>query len=63
MAALAKVLQRSPFYVMISSRKPQIWWDHGLHKIQPVGKMRFVTTGRERCTVFIYINSQFIPGI
>lgn len=61
--ALAKVLSRSPFYVMVSSKKPQVWWDCGLSKIQPVGKMRFVTTGRERCTVFIYVNSQFIAGL
>lgn len=60
---LAKVLQRSPFYVMISSRKPQVWWSCGLSKVQPVGKMRFTTTGKERMTMFIYINSHFIPGI
>lgn len=63
LAALAKVLQRSSFYVMVSSRKPRVWWDAGLSKVQPVAKMRFVTTGRERCTAFIYINSHFIPGI
>ena len=63
LAALSKVLQRSPFYVMISSRKPTVWWGHGLAKIQPVGKIRFVTTGRERMTLFVYINSHFIPGI
>ena len=61
LAALAKVLQRSSFYVMISSRKPQVWWDVGLHKVQPVAKMRFKTTGREGCTAFIYINKDFIP--
>ncbi|EOD26852.1 hypothetical protein EMIHUDRAFT_468947 [Emiliania huxleyi CCMP1516] len=31
--------------------------------VQPVAKMRFVTTGRERCTVFIYVNAQFVPGV
>ena len=62
LTALAKVLQRSPFYVMISSRAPRVWWSCGLAKVQPVAKMRFVTTGRERCTVYIYINAQFIPG-
>ena len=61
--ALAKVLQRSQFYIMLSSRKPQVWWGVGLSKIQPVGKIRFVTTGRERMTIFVYVNSQFIPGI
>ena len=61
--ALAKVLQRSPFYVLVSSRAPRIWWSCGLEKVQPVAKMRFVTTGRERCTVYIYINADFIPGI
>ena len=38
--ALAKVLQRSPFYIMLSSRKPQVWWGVGLSKIQPVAKLR-----------------------
>ena len=61
--ALAKVLQRSPFYVMISSKAPRVWWGYGLTKIQPVAKMRFKTTGREGCTVFIYVNTQFIPGM
>ena len=63
LVAIAKVLQRSSFHVMISSRKPQVWWGCGLSKIQPVAKMRFKTTGREGCTAFIYINSHFIPGI
>lgn len=63
LAALGKVLQRSPFYVMISSRAPKVWWGVGLSKVQPVAKMRFVTTGRERCTVFVYINANFIPGV
>ena len=61
--AIAKVLQRSPFYVMISSRKPQVWWECGLSKAQPIAKMRFKTTGREGCTAFIYVNSHFIPGL
>uniref|UniRef100_A0A7S3BPB9 DOT1 domain-containing protein n=1 Tax=Haptolina ericina TaxID=156174 RepID=A0A7S3BPB9_9EUKA len=60
--AIAKVLQRSPFYVMVSSKGPSVWWGVGLSKVQPVAKMRFVTTGRERCTVYIYINAHFIPG-
>ena len=63
LVALAKVLQRSHFYVMTSTRKPAVWWATGLIKIQPVGKIRFVTTGRERMTLFVYINSHFIPGI
>jgi hypothetical protein len=56
-----QVLQRSSFYVMISSHKPRVWWECGLTKIQPVAKTRCVTTGRERMTFFIYINSHFIP--
>jgi len=60
---IAKVLQRSPFYVMISSKAPSVWWGVGLSKVQPVAKMRFATTGKERCTVYIYINAQFIPGM
>ena len=63
MQALGKVLQRSPFYVMISSQKPKVWWGTGLSKIQPVAKLRFKTTGREGMTAFVYINSHFIPGI
>ena len=47
---------------MISSKAPRVWWEVGLSKVQPVCKMRFVTTGRERCTVYIYVNSQLIPG-
>ena len=60
---LAKVLQRSPFYVMLSTQKPQVWWGCGLSKVQPVGKMRFKTTGKEGMTMFIYINSHFIPDL
>jgi len=48
---------------MISSKAPRVWWGYGLTKIQPVAKMRFKTTGREGCTVFIYVNTQFIPGM
>ena len=49
--------------VRLSSQGPRTWWRHGLSKVQPVAKMRFVTTGRERCTVFIYVNAQFVPGV
>lgn len=63
LAAISKVLQRSSFYVMISSRKPQVWWGVGLSKIQPVAKIRFKTTGREGMTAFVYINTHYIPGI
>lgn len=63
LVALGKVLQRSPFHVMISSRAPRVWWGCGLTKVQPVAKMRFVTTGRERCTAYIYINAHLIPGV
>ena len=58
-----QVLQRSPFYVMVSSKPPRVWWAHGLSKVQPIGKTRLVTTGRERMTGFIYINAQYIPGV
>mmetsp|Transcript_41291 Transcript_41291/g.133227 ORF Transcript_41291/g.133227 Transcript_41291/m.133227 type:complete len:267 (-) Transcript_41291:33-833(-) len=63
LAALARLLQRSHFFVFVSSKGPRTWWRHGLSKVQPVAKMRFVTTGRERCTVFIYVNAQFVPGV
>ena len=60
--ALATVLERSNFYVMVSSKTPRTWWECGLTKVQPVAKMRFVTTGRERMTCFVYVNAHFIPG-
>ena len=63
LAALAKVLQRSSFYVMISTRKPHVWWGVGLSKIQPVAKTRLKTTGKEGMTAFIYINKDYIPGV
>ena len=40
--ALATVLERSNFYVMVSSKTPRTWWECGLTKVQPVAKMRFV---------------------
>jgi hypothetical protein len=61
--ALAKVLMRSPFYIFISSKAPRVWWRHGLTKVQPVAKVRFTTTGRERMTLFVFVNSHFIPGL
>jgi len=61
--ALGKVLQRSPFHVMVSARSPKTWWGVGLSKVQPVAKMRFKTTGRESMTGFIYVNAHYIPGI
>jgi len=63
LVALGKVLQRSPFHIMISARPPRVWWGVGLSKIQPVAKMRFKTTGKEGMTAFVYINSHFIPGV
>mmetsp|Transcript_16210 Transcript_16210/g.54505 ORF Transcript_16210/g.54505 Transcript_16210/m.54505 type:complete len:189 (+) Transcript_16210:1-567(+) len=62
MAALAAVLQRSNFHVLVSSKGPKVWWASGLKKAWPVARLRFVTTGRERCTCFVYINAQFAPG-
>jgi len=59
---LAPVLQRSPFWVMVSSKPPRLWWACGLSKVQPVAKLRFVTTGRERMTCFVYVNVDFLPG-
>ncbi len=61
--AIAKVLQRSSFYIFISTRKPNVWWGHGLTKIQPVAKVRFKTTGKEGMTAFVYVNSWLIPGL
>jgi hypothetical protein len=28
--------------------------------VQPVAKLRFVTTGRERMTCFVYVNTDFV---
>lgn len=54
---VADVLQRSPFYVMLSFRSCKEWWSHGLVKIQPVAKLQgFRTSGNESMTCFVYIN-------
>ncbi len=62
LAAMARVLSRSDFHVMVSSRQPREWWAHGLTTVQPVAKMRFRTTGKEGCTCYIYVNAQRIPA-
>tara|TARA_B110001452_G_C15236125_1_gene427962 strand:- start:430 stop:942 length:513 start_codon:yes stop_codon:yes gene_type:complete len=54
--ALARILMASPFYVLISYRASQEWWQHGLTIVQPVAKMRLQTTGKETMNVYIYIN-------
>ena len=60
---LAKVLQRSPFYVMLSFRKPTEWWSYGLVKIQPVAKLPgFRTTGGEGMTCYFYVNMEKLPA-
>jgi hypothetical protein len=63
LAALAPVLQRSSFYIFLSTRKPHVWWGHGFTKIQPIAKIRFKTTGKEGMTAFVYVNSEMIPGL
>lgn len=46
---LVQVLERSPFYVLVSFRKPNEWWNYGLAKIQPVCKLPgFRTSGNVR---------------
>jgi hypothetical protein len=60
---MAKVLQNSDFYLLLSFRKPQEWWGHGLVKIQPVAKLAgFRTTGGEGMTCFIYANLEKVPA-
>ena len=60
--ACAEVLQRSPFYVMMSTRKPAEWWSYGLVKAQPVCKLSgFRTTGGEGMTLYVYINLEKVP--
>lgn len=61
--SMAKVLNASPFRVMVSSKHWRVWWGYGLLKIQPIGKMRVYTTGKECITIFIYINTDLFPGI
>ena len=63
LADLAKVLQRSPFYVLLSFRKVQEWWSYGLVKIQPVAKVPgFRTTGGEGMTCYFYVNVEKLPA-
>ena len=63
LADLAKVLQRSPFYVLLSFRKPTEWWSYGLNKIQPVAKVPgFRTTGGEGMTCYFYVNVEKLPA-
>ena len=59
--ALARILMASPFYVLISYRASQEWWQHGLTIVQPVAKMRLQTTGKETMNVYIYINMRRVP--
>ncbi|KAL1525631.1 hypothetical protein AB1Y20_020484 [Prymnesium parvum] len=60
--ALAQVLQVSPFYVLVSFRKPHEWWKYGLNKIQPVCKLPgFRTSGNESMTAYVYINLEKVP--
>lgn len=60
-AALAAVLARSNFLVMVSSKAPKVWWANGLRKAFPVARLRFATTGKERCTCFVYVNADLTP--
>ena len=61
--AVAEVLQRSPFYVMMSTHKPAEWWSYGLVKAQPVAKLSgFRTTGGEGMTCWVYVNMEKVPG-
>jgi hypothetical protein len=57
------LLQASPFYVLVSFRKPSEWWGYGLVKAQPVAKLQgFRTTGHESMTAWVYINLDKVPG-
>eukprot|EP00326_Haptolina_ericina_P034667 CAMPEP_0181233220 /NCGR_PEP_ID=MMETSP1096-20121128/36208_1 /TAXON_ID=156174 ORGANISM="Chrysochromulina ericina, Strain CCMP281" /NCGR_SAMPLE_ID=MMETSP1096 /ASSEMBLY_ACC=CAM_ASM_000453 /LENGTH=165 /DNA_ID=CAMNT_0023327683 /DNA_START=9 /DNA_END=506 /DNA_ORIENTATION=- len=60
--SLAKVLQRSPFYVLVSFRSCTEWWSYGLVKIQPVAKLPgFRTSGKESMTAWVYLNLEKVP--
>ena len=63
LAKMAGVLMRSPFYVLVSFRKPAEWWGHGLVKIQPVAKLPgFRTSGNESMSGYIYANLEKVPA-
>jgi hypothetical protein len=61
LASLARVLMRSPFYVLVSYRPPTEWWGFGLTIAQPVAKLRMQTTGKESCNVYVYVNMRKVP--
>jgi len=61
LGALARVLQASPFLVLISYRTAAEWWQQGLSAVQPVAKIRVHTTGKETMTAYIYINMRYAP--
>jgi len=61
MKALAPLLQASDFRVLVSSRHWREWWGFGLSKVQPVAKIRLSTTGKEKVTAYVYINSELFP--
>ena len=61
---VAELLQRSPWYVMLSTRKPAEWWSYGLVKAQPVAKLiGFKTTGGEGMTMYVYVNLEKVPQL
>ena len=60
MKALAALLQSSDFRVLVSARHWREWWGFGLEKIQPVAKIRMSTTGKEKVTAYVYVNSALL---
>lgn len=63
LSALAQLLSRSPFLVLVSFRPCREWWRHGLVKVQPVAKVKCSTTGQEGCNAYVYINMERAPGM
>ena len=59
---LAKVLQRSPFYVLCSFRREAEWSRYGLPKIRPVAKTKITTTGNQSMTCWVYANVEKMPS-
>jgi hypothetical protein len=60
----SQLLQRSPWYVLLSTRKPAEWWSYGLVKAQPVAKLvGFKTTGGEGMTMYVYVNLDKVPQL
>ncbi|KJE89872.1 hypothetical protein CAOG_01286 [Capsaspora owczarzaki ATCC 30864] len=53
---MAKTLNRSDFYILVSYHAPEVWFSLGLFKIFPLGVCPMKSTGKEHFTAYIYLN-------